>query len=104
MGKLSPGAHTTTLTRRQGLPLCGQDWHQIFLEPEGYESDIVYPNGISTSLPADIQDKFVRLIPGLENCEILKMGYAVEYDFVDPRNLLPLSKQNLSRASSFGPN
>jgi tRNA uridine 5-carboxymethylaminomethyl modification enzyme len=63
--------------------------HQIFLEPEGYESDIVYPNGISTSLPADIQDKFVRLIPGLENCEILKMGYAVEYDFVDPRNLLP---------------
>jgi tRNA uridine 5-carboxymethylaminomethyl modification enzyme len=63
--------------------------HQIFLEPEGYESDIVYPNGISTSLPADIQDKFVRLIPGLENCEILKMGYAVEYDFVDPRNLQP---------------
>ena len=63
--------------------------HQIFLEPEGIESDIVYPNGISTSLPADIQDSFVRMIPGLENCEIIKMGYAVEYDFVDPRNLRP---------------
>lgn len=63
--------------------------HHIFLEPEGYESDIVYPNGISTSLPSDVQDAFVRKIKGLENCEILQYGYAVEYDFVDPRNLKP---------------
>ncbi|MBN8551022.1 MAG: tRNA uridine-5-carboxymethylaminomethyl(34) synthesis enzyme MnmG [Deltaproteobacteria bacterium] len=63
--------------------------HHIFLEPEGYESDIVYPNGISTSLPSDVQDAFVRKIKGLEHCEILQYGYAVEYDFVDPRNLKP---------------
>lgn len=63
--------------------------HQIFLEPEGYESDVVYPNGISTSLPTDVQEEFVKRIPGLENCEILQYGYAVEYDYVDPRNLKP---------------
>lgn len=63
--------------------------HHVFLEPEGYDSDIVYPNGISTSLPLDVQEKFVRMIPGLENVEILQAGYAVEYDFVDPRNLKP---------------
>lgn len=61
--------------------------HNIFLEPEGYESDIVYPNGISTSLPREIQERFVRMIPGLEQVEILQAGYAVEYDFVDPRVL-----------------
>jgi tRNA uridine 5-carboxymethylaminomethyl modification enzyme len=63
--------------------------HQIFLEPEGYQSDIVYPNGISTSLPFDVQEKFVRMISGLEQVKILVPGYAVEYDFVDPRNLKP---------------
>lgn len=63
--------------------------HHIFLEPEGHTSDVVYPNGISTSLPADVQDAFVRKIKGLENCRILQYGYAVEYDFVDPRNLKP---------------
>ena len=63
--------------------------HNIFLEPEGYESDIVYPNGISTSLPADVQELFVRKLPGLENVEIIQPGYAVEYDFIDPRNLKP---------------
>ncbi len=63
--------------------------HNIFLEPEGYESDVVYPNGISTSLPLEVQYEFVRKMKGLENVEIIKPGYAVEYDFVDPRNLKP---------------
>ena len=63
--------------------------HNIFLEPEGFESDIVYPNGISTSLPADVQETFVRKIAGLEQAEIIKHGYAVEYDVIDPRVLAP---------------
>lgn len=66
-----------------------RDRHQIFLEPEGLATDVVYPNGISTSLPADVQDAFIRSIPGLEEVAILKYGYAVEYDCIDPRVLLP---------------
>jgi tRNA uridine 5-carboxymethylaminomethyl modification enzyme len=61
--------------------------HNIFLEPEGFESEIVYPNGISTSLPEDVQENFVRSIKGLENVVILTHGYAVEYDHVDPTEL-----------------
>ena len=61
--------------------------HQIFLEPEGLEDDTVYPNGISTSLPREIQDVFIRQIEGLESVEILEYGYAIEYDYVDPRAL-----------------
>ena len=61
--------------------------HQIFLEPEGLGSDVIYPNGISTSLPADVQNLFVRSIKGLENAEILKPGYAIEYDYVNPQEL-----------------
>jgi tRNA uridine 5-carboxymethylaminomethyl modification enzyme len=61
--------------------------HQVFLEPDGLDSEEIYPNGISTSLPKDVQDAVVRSIPGLETVEILKYGYAVEYDFVDPRAL-----------------
>ena len=64
-----------------------RDAHQIFLEPEGLDDPLVYPNGISTSLPADVQDQFVRSIPGLERVEIARPGYAVEYEFVDPRRL-----------------
>jgi tRNA uridine 5-carboxymethylaminomethyl modification enzyme len=65
----------------------GRDGHQIFLEPEGLGDAVVYPNGISTSLPADIQEQFVRTIAGLERSRIVRPGYAVEYEFVDPRRL-----------------
>ena len=64
-----------------------RDSHQIFLEPESLNGPLVYPNGISTSLPADVQQAFVRSIPGLERAQIVRPGYAVEYEFVDPRRL-----------------
>ena len=61
--------------------------HQIFLEPEGYDTNVVYPNGISTSLPSDVQDEFIHTMKGLENVEILRYAYAIEYDYVDPLEL-----------------
>jgi len=61
--------------------------HQIFLEPEGLDTDEMYCNGISTSLPADVQEQIVRLVPGLENVQILRYGYAVEYDMVWPTQI-----------------
>lgn len=61
--------------------------HQIFLEPEGYDTNVVYPNGISTSLPADVQDAFIHTMKGLENVEILRYAYAIEYDYVNPQEL-----------------
>ncbi|KAF0231903.1 MAG: tRNA uridine 5-carboxymethylaminomethyl modification [Beijerinckiaceae bacterium] len=66
-----------------------RDSHQIFLEPEGLDDPTVYPNGLSTSLPAAVQDAIFASIPGLERARILRYGYAIEYDFVDPRQLSP---------------
>ncbi len=61
--------------------------HQIFLEPEGLDSELIYPNGLSTSLPKDVQDEYMRSIKGMENCVITQYGYAIEYDYIDPREL-----------------
>jgi tRNA uridine 5-carboxymethylaminomethyl modification enzyme len=63
--------------------------HQVFLEPEGLDDDTIYPNGVSTSLPADVQQAFLRTMPGLERVVIKRPGYAIEYDYVDPRELAP---------------
>ena len=68
---------------------AARESHQIFLEPEGLDDPTIYPNGISTSLPEDVQDALVRTIPGLEDVAIIRPGYAIEYDYVDPRELTP---------------
>ncbi|MBY7649072.1 MAG: tRNA uridine-5-carboxymethylaminomethyl(34) synthesis enzyme MnmG [Candidatus Liberibacter europaeus] len=65
------------------------DGHQIFLEPEGLNTDVVYPNGISTSLPEEIQHEFIHTISGLEKVKIIQPGYAIEYDYVNPKELYP---------------
>ena len=69
------------------MRFSSKDSHQIFVEPEGLESNWIYPNGISTSLPGEVQEEYIRSIEGFESAEILQQGYAVEYDYIDPRNL-----------------
>ena len=69
------------------VKFADRESHQIFLEPEGLNTDVVYPNGISTSLPADVQDAFIHTIKGLENVRIIRYAYAIEYDYVDPQEL-----------------
>jgi tRNA uridine 5-carboxymethylaminomethyl modification enzyme len=71
------------------VKFADKESHQIFLEPEGLHDTTIYPNGISTSLPEDVQNDFVRSIKGLENVTILRPGYAIEYDHIDPRELYP---------------
>lgn len=75
--------------------------HQIFLEPEGLDDPTVYPNGISTSLPESIQDSFIRTIPGLESVSVFRYGYAIEYDYIDPRELLPTLESKRIRGFFF---
>ena len=69
------------------MRFAGRDSHHIFLEPETRDGHSIYPNGISTSLPVDVQDAFLRTIKGLENVKVIRYGYAIEYDYVDPRQL-----------------
>lgn len=66
-----------------------QKSHQIWLEPEGFDNDVIYPNGLSCTLPEEFQVQLVRTLPGLENAELIRPGYGVEYDFIDPRELYP---------------
>ncbi len=74
--------------------------HQIFLEPEGLDDPTIYPNGISTSMPIEVQDKFIRSITGLDKVEVFQYGYAIEYDFCDPRDLYP-TLESKSAANLF---
>ncbi len=80
-----------------------RDGHQIFLEPEGLDDTTVYPNGISTSLPEDVQHALVATIAGLQKAKFIRPGYAIEYDYVDPRELADAGNETLARFVFGGP-
>jgi tRNA uridine 5-carboxymethylaminomethyl modification enzyme len=83
------GPHYCPSIEDKVVRFADKERHQIFLEPEGLDDSTIYPNGISTSLPVDVQDAFVRSIPGLAEVRFIRYGYAIEYDFIDPRELKP---------------
>ncbi len=83
------------------VKFADKDRHQLFLEPEGHDTNEVYLNGFSTSLPADLQQELVRMIAGMENVRIVRPGYAIEYDFVDPRQLKPTMETTLINGLFF---
>ena len=83
------------------VKFADKDRHQLFLEPEGHDTNEVYLNGFSTSLPADLQQELVRMIPGMETVRIVRPGYAIEYDFVDPRQLKPTMETTLINGLFF---
>ena len=88
-GITGPGPRYCPSIEDKIVRFSGRDSHQIFLEPEGADASLIYPNGISTSLPHDAQEALVHSIPGLERAKIVQYGYAIEYDFINPQELQP---------------
>ena len=88
-GRLGAGPRYCPSIEDKIARFAHQNHHQVFLEPEGLESPLIYPNGLSTSLPQDIQLAFLKTIPGLEKVEVVRWGYAIAYNYLDPRDLLP---------------